>query len=129
MNALMVDLKKIYNLANTSSLDLTECSLSLKEGIQTLELATDIMLQADEIDALSAATPYLNIVASVISGAFIMKAVVNGAIAGDENTENMISLCNYHLKSIMPLAKNSIEFLKSPNKLVFDFPREQLADL
>jgi alkylation response protein AidB-like acyl-CoA dehydrogenase len=129
MNALIVDLKKIYNLAIQSSFDLTECSASLMEGIQTLELATEIMLQADEIDALSAATPYLNIVANVISGAFIMKAVVNGAIAGDDNTENMIPLCTYHLKSIMPLAKSSIEFLKSPNKLVFDFPREQLADL
>ena len=129
MNALIVDLKKIYNLAIQSSFDLTECSASLMEGIQTLELATEIMLQANEIDALSAATPYLNIVANVISGACIMKAVVNGAISGDENTENMIPLCTYHLKSIMPLAKNSIEFLKSPNKLVFDFPREQLADL
>ena len=56
------------------------------------------MLQADEIDALSAATPYLNIVASVISGAFIMKAVVNGAIAGDENTDNMLSLCRLSCK-------------------------------
>ena len=54
---------------------------------------------------------------------------IEESLAGDENTENMISLCNYHLKSIMPLANNSIEFLKRPNKLVFDFTREQLADL
>ena len=32
MNALIVDLKKIYNLANQSSFDLTECSSSLKGG-------------------------------------------------------------------------------------------------
>jgi len=129
MHALIVDLKKIYDLANESSYNLTDCSSALKEGIQTLERATDIILQADEIDALSSATPYLNIVASVISGAFIIKAVVNGAIVGDENTDNMLSLCRYHAKSIMPMAKNSIEFLSSPNKLVFDFPMEQLADL
>lgn len=129
MHALIVDLKKIYDLANESSYNLTDCSSALKEGIQTLERATDIILQADEIDALSSATPYLNIVASVISGAFIIKAVVNGAIVGDENTDNMLSLCRYHAKSIMPMAKNSIEFLRSPNKLVFDFPMEQLADL
>jgi hypothetical protein len=65
----------------------------------------------------------------VISGAYIILAVANGALAGDELTENMASLARYHALSIMPQAGAQLEFLRSGQKAVFDFPMEQLADL
>ena len=129
MRALIADLESIAVLAESSSLDLSVCSHALKGGIETIKTATDIMLNADEGDALAGATPYLNLVAHVISGAYIIRAVANGALAGDELTENMASLARYHALSIMPQAGAQLEFLRGGQKAVFNFPMEQLADL
>jgi len=129
MSAVIADLENILELAEGSKLDLSICTHALKGGIETVKTATDIMLNADEGDALSGATPYLNLVASVISGAYIIRAVANGAASGDELTENMASLARYHALSIMPQASSQLEFLRGGQKAVFDFPVEQLADL
>jgi len=129
MRALIADLESIAQLAKNSELDLSVCTHALKGGIETVKTATDIMLNADEGDALSGATPYLNLVAHVISGAYIIRAVANGALAGDELTENMASLARYHALSIIPQAGAQLDFLRSGQKVVFDFPMEQLADL
>ena len=129
MRALIADLESIEALAKDASTDLSVCAHALKNGIETVKTATDIMLNADEGDALSGATPYLNLVANVISGAYIIRAVANGAAAGDELTENMASLARYHALSIMPQASAQLEFLRNGQKAVFDFPVEQLADL
>jgi len=129
MKALIADLESILALAEASSLELSVCTHALKNGIETVRTATDIMLNADEGDALSGATPYLNLVANVISGAYIIRAVANGAAAGDVLTENMASLARYHALSIMPLAEGQLDFLRGGQKVVFDFPMEQLADL
>ena len=129
MKALIADLDSILALAEASSLELSVCTHALKNGIETVKTATDIMLNADEGDALSGATPYLNLVANVISGAYIIRAVANGAAAGDALTKNMASLARYHALSIMPLAEGQLDFLRGGQKAVFDFPMEQLADL
>ena len=129
MRALIADLESIEALAQSSKLDLSVCSHALKNGIETVKTATDIMLNADEGDALAGATPYLNLVANVISGAYIIRAVANGAAAGDELTENMASLARYHALSVMPQAQGQLDFLRGGQKAVFDFPVEQLADL
>ena len=129
MRALIADLESIADLAGGSALDLSVCTHALKDGIETVKTATDIMLNADDGDALAGATPYLNLVAHVISGAYIIRAVANGAMAGDELTENMASLARYHALSIMPQASAQLDFLRSGQKAVFDFPMEQLADL
>jgi len=131
MQALISDIEVIFELTETvsSKVDLSVCSHALKNGIETLKTATDIMLNADEADALAGATPYLNLVANVISGAFLIKAVANGAVAGDDLTENMASLARYHALSIMPKASAQLDFLRTGAKAVFDFPLNQLADL
>jgi len=129
MQALIADLDSILTLAEGSALELSVCTHALKNGIETVKTATDIMLNADEGDALSGATPYLNLVANVISGAYVIRAVANGAAAGDALTENMASLARYHALSIMPLAEGQLDFLRGGQKAVFDFPMEQLADL
>ena len=129
MRALIADLESIEALAQSSKLDLAVCVHALKSGIETVKTATDIMLNADEGDALAGATPYLNLVANVISGAYIIRAVANGALAGDELTENMASLARYHALSVMPQAQGQLDFLRTGQKAVFDFPVEQLADL
>ena len=129
MRALIADLESIIALAEGSKFDLSVCTHAIKKGIATVKTATDIMLNADEGDALSGATPYLNLVAHVISGAYIIRAVANGALAGDELTENMASLARYHALSIMPQAGAQLDFLRGGQKAVFDFPMEQLADL
>ena len=129
MRALIADLESIEALAQSSKLDLAVCVHALKSGIETVKTGTDIMLNADEGDALAGATPYLNLVANVISGAYIIRAVANGALAGDELTENMASLARYHALSVMPQAQGQLDFLRTGQKAVFDFPVEQLADL
>ena len=130
MQALISDLETILDLASTAkTVDMSVCILALKTGILAVKTATDIMLNASEADALSGATPYLNLVADVISGAFLIKAVANGAIAGDAHTENMASLARYHALSVMPRANAHLDFLRAGAKAVFDFPMDQLADL
>ena len=131
MRALIADLEAIETLAETASdkLDLKVCILALKNGIETLKTATDIMLNAEEAGALAGATPYLNLVGNVISGAFLIKAVSNGVLAGDELAENMASLARYHALAIMPKAAGQLDFIRNGAKAVFDFPMEQLADL
>ena len=131
MQALIADLETILDLCDAvkDKVDLTVCLPALKKGITSIKTATDIMLNADEADALSGATPYLNLVANVISGAFLIRAVANGAVAGDELSENMASLARYHALSIMPQSDTHLDFLRGGAKAVFDFPMDQLADL
>jgi len=131
MRALIADLENITALAEATNgkVDLAVCIPALKKGIASIKMATDIMLNSDEANALSGATPYLNLVADVISGAFLIKAVANGAQAGDELSENMASLARYHALSIMPRAETHLDFLRGGAKAVFDFPMAQLADL
>ena len=133
MRNLMADLKAIKSLAEDGSgegeADLTICAKALGTGLETLSTATDILLNAKDEDALSIATPYLNLCANVLSGALLIKAVANGLKAGDENAKPMASLARYHALSVMPRAAGQLDFIRAGADPVFDFPAERLADL
>lgn len=133
MRKLISDLKKIKALAeensNEENADLTVCVRSLSAGIETMTTATDILLNAKDDDALSVATPYLTLCASVLSGALLIKAVSNGLLAGDEHAKPMASLARYHALSVMPRAVAQLDFIRAGADPVFDFPVGQLADL
>jgi alkylation response protein AidB-like acyl-CoA dehydrogenase len=133
MRALIADLIGIHTLVGDASsagdVDLSVCEKALKDGIDTLTTATDIILNATEKDALSAATPYLNLCGDVMSGAFLMKAVAKGLIANDPNAPAMANLARYHALSVMPKASAALDQLRAGAEIVFDFPQGQLADL
>ena len=133
MKVLIEDLKQIQTLAGETSSDnefgLSTCAKALSEGIENMSAATDTLLKADDKDALSVAMPYLNLCASVISGAFLIKAVLNGAKAGDELTASMASLARYHTVAIMPEAEALRGQIRAGASVVFDFPESHLADL
>jgi hypothetical protein len=94
-----------------------------------MSVATDILLNAKDSDALSVATPYLNLCASVLSGALLVKAVANGLRAGDGLATSMASLARYHALSVMPRAGAQLDFIRAGADPVFNFPVGQLADL
>jgi len=100
MRKLIADLKEIKSLAEETSgdgdADLSVCVRALATGIETMSVATDILLNAKDSDALSVATPYLNLCASVLSGALLIKAVANGLRSGDNLAASMASLARYH---------------------------------
>ncbi len=133
MRKLIADLKDIKILTESASgigeSDLTVCVRALDTGIVTLATATDILLNAKDDDALSVATPYLTLCASVLSGALLMKSVANGLRAGDDHAKPMASLARYHALSVMPRAGAQLEFIRAGANPVFDFPVGQLADL
>lgn len=133
MRKLIADLKEIKSLAEETSgegeADLSVCVRALASGIETMSVATDILLNAIDSDALSVATPYLNLCASVLSGALLVKAVANGLRAGDELSKSMASLARYHALSVMPRAGAQLDFIRAGANPVFDFPVGQLADL
>jgi len=133
MKDMIENLKLIQSIAEKSSsaekLGLGACAESLSKGISALSTATNLVLDADDKDALSVAMPYLNLCASVISGAFLLKSVVNGAEAGDELTASMASLARYHAVAIMPEAEGLLGQIQAGASAVFDFPESQLADL
>jgi len=80
------------------------------------------VLNAKEEDALSVATPYLTLCASVLSGALLIKAVANGLNAGDAHAGPMASLARYHALSVMPKAAAQLDFIRAGADPVFDFP-------
>jgi len=133
MRALIADLKEVEILAKGSSgtgeADLQVCVRALSKGIETLSTATDILLNANEEDALSVATPYLTLCANVLSGALLIKSVANGLNAGDAHAPNMASLARYHALSVLPRAGAQLEFIRAGAESVFEFPVGQLADL
>jgi len=133
MRELISDLKKIKALAEEASgegeADLQICVRALNSGIETLSTATDILLNAKDEDALSVATPYLNLCGDIISGALLIKAVANGLKASDKQTGTMASLARYHALSVMPRAGSQLDFIRAGAEPVFDFPVGQLADL
>ena len=131
MRKLISDIKEIKALAEKSSSaeGLNVCVRALASGIDTLSTATDILLNAKDEDALSVATPYLNLCANVLSGALLIKAVVNGLNADDALAGSMASLARYHALSVMPRAASELEFIRAGADPVFDFPVGQLADL
>ena len=131
MRKLISDIKEIKALAEKSSSaeGLNVCVRALASGIDTLSTATDILLNAKDEDALSVATPYLNLCANVLSGALLIKAVANGLNAGDIQAGSMASLARYHALSVMPRAASELEFIRAGADPVFDFPVGQLADL
>jgi len=108
---------------------LSVCVRALATGTETLSVATDILLNAKDSDALSVATPYLNLCANVLSGALLLKAVANGLRAGDALAKPMASLARYHALSVMPRAGAQLDFIRAGADPVFDFPVAQLADL
>ena len=129
MMALIADLRSINDLAKSSSSDLSDGVKALEQGIAALTEATDIVVKADEKDALAIATPYLTLCGHIISGALLMKACARGAAANDPLTGNMEQIARYHALSIMPLATAQLDFIRAGADSLFDFPMLQLADL
>ena len=132
MRSLISDLQAVEPIcveAESKGADFSVAKRALAEGLTTLSTATDIILNSDDMDALSAATPYLRLVGDVVSGAYIIKAAANGIIAGDEGANEMKSLADYHALAILPQAGAQLDFIRGAAKAVFDFPVLQLADL
>ena len=132
MRSLIADLKAVEGLcaeAEAKGADFSAAKRALALGLETLTTATDIILNSDDMDALSAATPFLKLVGDVVSGAYIIKAAANGLIAGDDGAAEMKSLADYHALAILPQAGAQLDFIRAASKVVFDFPVLQLADL
>jgi alkylation response protein AidB-like acyl-CoA dehydrogenase len=128
MRALIKDLEDIHALSKDGEVA-NVCEPALRKGIETLKTATDILLNAEEQDALAAATDYLALVGDVLSGAFLIKAAAKGRAAGDPLSENMQILANYHALSVMPRAGARLDIIRKGADPVFAFPVGQLADL
>ncbi len=128
MNALIADLNAILSTAQDMP-GYESSSQALSEGIETLETATNIVLEASEKDALSIATDYLNLCADILGGAFLIKAACNGEKAQDPLASNMQKLSEFHASTILPQAKSKLATLRAGSGIVFDFPLDHLADL
>ena len=125
MRALIADLKSIHDMADGD----TVLEPALRDGIESLSTATDILLNASEDDALAGAAAYLELSGHVIAGALLAKATLRGEQAGDAGAANMRALAEYHALTVMPEARSALDFLRRSSSAVFAFPREQLADL
>lgn len=133
MRAQIEDLKAIHALIEPTQAK-TGASLggsekALREGIETLSVATDIMLNASEVDALAGATGYLRLCSDIISGALLIKATCNGLLAGDAGAQNMQKLTWYHALAVMPQAKSYLDIIRRGVTPISDYPESALADL
>ncbi|WP_371397082.1 acyl-CoA dehydrogenase [Fretibacter rubidus] len=128
MQSLIAELVSIHTMVKDG--DVAQlCEPALRDGVETLKTATDIMLNASEIDAMAAASDYLALVGDVVAGAYLIKAAVKGKAAGDSLADNMQALANYHALSVMPRAGARLDIIRKGADVVFDFPVGQLADL
>ena len=128
MQSLIAELSTIHAMVKEG--DVAQlCEAALRDGIETLKTATDIMLNASEIDAMAAASDYLALVGDVVAGAYLIKAAVKGKAAGDSLADNMQALANYHALSVMPRAGARLDIIRKGADVVFDFPVGQLGDL
>ena len=126
MGDLISELREVLTMA--SALDGAP-DKALKDGLESLETATDTVLNADELDALAVATNYLQLAGHVISGAFLIKAACLGQKAGDPLAKNMMSLANYHAQVILPEAHAHLEYIRQGAETIFALPLDNLADL
>lgn len=133
MRDLISDLREAAVLVRDASgrdqVDLSVCAAAIERGAETLSTATDIVLNATETDALGVATPYLELCAKIISGSLLARTVARGLIAGDDQSAAMASLARYHALRIMPTAEGLLDAIRAGAEAVYDFPRDQLADL
>lgn len=123
------DAKIVHDASGQHDIDLAVCAAAMDRGLETLTTATDIVLNASEVDALGVATTYLELCAKIISGSLLARTVARGVMAGDEHSAAMASLARYHALRIMPTADGLLESIRAGADVVYDFPREQLADL
>ncbi len=126
MKSMIHDLKSIVALASSTS---GAPAKALQTGINTLESATNLVLQADELDVLSVATNYLSLAADVISGGLLIKAACKGKAAGDDLADNMMAIANYHAHTILPRAQSQLEYIQAGSSVLFAMPLDALSDL
>ena len=133
MRDLISDINDIHALiaaatAKTGTV-LDVCEKALRDGVETLSTATDILLNASDESALAAATPYLRLCSDIYAGALLIKASCNGLIAGDDKAQNITKLTNYHALGVMPQAKAYLDVIRSGVEAISDYPETALADL
>ena len=119
----------ISDISGEMDVDLSVCAAAMDRSLETLSTATDIILNASEVDALGVATTYLELCAKVIGGSLLARAVARGVAAGDSQSAAMASLARYHALRIMPTASGLLDAIRAGSSAVYDFPRDQLADL
>lgn len=127
MSALLSDLDAIA--AQCETLDNADMAKALNTAINTMREATNIVLNANEKDALSIATPYLELCASVVGSALLGKAASQGRAAQDPGAAHMQVLADYHLQAVLPEGLSKLAVIKSGASTVFGFDERQLADL
>jgi len=133
MNALIAELKDIQ--AEVTALDREEgvdlgCAVhNLDAGLDALKEATEHMLAAEEADALSSATAYLALCSDVVSGAFLIKGVINGLKRQDPRAKSMQKLVWFHSVAFLSRAPSYLEQIKYGAGPVFGFDKQLLADL
>ena len=133
MRALISDLTKIHmdvsELDKVDGVDLGCAVRNLGTGLAALKASTDLMLTADETDALASATAYLTLCSDVVSGAFLIKGVVNGLKKQDPRAKSMQKLVWFHSVTYLSRASSYLEQIKYGAAPVFAFDKQLLADL
>lgn len=119
----------VRDASGQNGVDLSVCAAAMDRGLETMSTATDIVLNATDVDALGVATTYLELCAKVIGGSLLARTVARGVMAGDDHSPAMASLSRYHALRIMPTADGLLESIRAGANAVYDFPRDQLADL
>ena len=133
MRAQIEDLKTIHAMIEptqaATGASLGGSEKALREGIETLSIATDIMLNANDVDALAGATGYQRLCSDIIGGALLIKATCNGLMAGDAGAQNMQKLTWYHALAVMPQAASYLDIIRRGVQPLADYPESALADL
>ncbi|NNC36531.1 MAG: acyl-CoA dehydrogenase [Hyphomonadaceae bacterium] len=133
MQALIAELRDILaqvtELDDQAALELGSAVDNLGAGLEAMTTATNLILTADETDALASATAYLALCSDVVSGAFLIKGVVNGLKKQDPRAKSMQKLVWFHSVAFLSRAPSYLDQIKYGAGPVFGFDKELLADL
>jgi hypothetical protein len=122
-------LKDVSELDSQDDIELGCAVRNLANGIEALKTATDLVLKSEDKDALAASCAYLELCGNVISGAYLIKGVVNGLKKQDPRANTMQKLVWFHSVSFLARAAANLEQIKYGAAPVFAFDKQLLADL
>ncbi len=101
----------------------------LEAGLAAMRAATDMILAMEEQDAQAAAFPYQELCGHVISGALLIKSVLNGYAASDSHAAVLHKLVWFHSLVWLAKAPAYLEQIKYGAAPVFATSQQNLADV
>jgi alkylation response protein AidB-like acyl-CoA dehydrogenase len=129
MGLLIDELSAVALRAQEGAADVQDAGQKLQGAVEDMRSATDIILGADDKQALCCATDYLALCGHVTANGLLLRAVLNGKDASDPDADSVHSIVHFHSHNILPVVGALRAQIQSGAQSVFGLDEERMADL